>query len=382
MKISEKYKVNGNVNNQQVSGEVTIYPNNFTNIPKKSIIAGFRTSLKELKRKFGTISLYDKEKTKKAASLILAGTITLTSLTGCTFCKKTVAEIPTPSDTETVVAVKEETKRISYTVELGDSLWSIARKYCDSDGEIVNEIKNICKLNNLKENSILTADTILKLDVPESKLINFGIVNEDDKAIAEDTQRIEYTLRRGDNLWYIVRSYKLTKTEIANEIKHICEINGISDPDKLEEGTTIKLDVPISKLSEFGIEIEKKEEAPSVKEKTEYELLDDEWESKSQFIYDSWNNAKDSVHPDNLMFQRDYKRMFESDINEYDGGIFHKAYSEREKLKEMLEIEGLYKEESIESQINKINDLYNLQFEITEVNLGANYNMDAYTKGK
>lgn len=382
MKISEKYKVNGNVNNQQVSGEVTIYPNNFTNVPKKSIIAGFRTSLKELKRKFGTISLYDKEKTKKAASLILAGTITLTSLTGCTFCKKTVAEIPTPSDTETVVAVKEETKRISYTVELGDSLWSIARKYCDSDGEIVNEIKNICKLNNLKENSILSADTILKLDVPESKLINFGIVNEDDKAIAEDTQRIEYTLRRGDNLWYIVRSYKLTKTEIANEIKHICEINGISDPDKLEEGTTIKLDVPISKLSEFGIEIEKKEEAPSVKEKTEYELLDDEWESKSQFIYDSWNNAKDSVHPDNLMFQRDYKRMFESDTNEYDGGIFHKAYSEREKLKEMLEIEGLYKEESIENQINKINDLYNLQFEITEVNLGANYNMDAYTKGK
>ena len=176
MKISEKYKVNGNVNNQQVSGEVTIYPNNFTNVPKKSIIAGFRTSLKELKRKFGTISLYDKERTKKA-------------------------EIPTPSDTETVVAVKEETKRISYTVELGDSLWSIARKYCDSDGEIVNEIKNICKLNNLKENSILPADTILKLDVPESKLINFGIVNEDDKAIAEDTQRIEYTLRRGDNLW-------------------------------------------------------------------------------------------------------------------------------------------------------------------------------------
>ena len=382
MKISEKYKVNGNVNNQQVSGEVTIYPNNFTNVPKKSIIAGFRTSLKELKRKFGTISLYDKERTKKAASLILAGTITLTSLTGCTFCKKTVAEIPTPSDTESVVAVKEETKRISYTVELGDSLWSIARKYCDSDGEIVNEIKNICKLNNLKENSILSADTILKLDVPESKLINFGIVNEDDKAIAEDTQRIEYTLRRGDNLWYIVRSYKLTKTEITNEIKHICEINGISDPDKLEEGTTIKLDVPISKLSEFGVEIEKKEEAPSVKEKTEYELLDDEWESKSQFIYDSWNNAKDSVHPDNLMFQRDYKRMFESDTNEYDGGIFHKAYSEREKLKEMLEIEGLYKEESIENQINKINDLYNLQFEITEVNLGANYNMDAYTKGK
>ena len=82
------------------------------------------------------------------------------------------------------------------------------------------------------------------------------------------------------------------------------------------------------------------------------------------------------------MFQTDYKRMFESDSAEYDGGLFHKAYGEREKLKEMLEIDGLYKEESIKSQINKINDLYNLQFEITEVNLGTNYNMDAYTKGK
>ena len=47
----------------------------------------------------------------------------------------------------------------------------------------------------------------------------------------------------------------------------------------------------------------------------------------------------------------------------------------------MLEIEGLYKEESIENQISKINDLYNLQFELTEVNLGSNYNMDSYTKG-
>lgn len=53
----------------------------------------------------------------------------------------------------------------------------------------------------------------------------------------------------------------------------------------------------------------------------------------------------------------------------------------KEKLKEMLEIEGLYKEESIENQISKINDLYNLQFELTEVNLGSNYNMDSYTKG-
>lgn len=374
MKLSEKYKVNGNVENQNVNGKVTVYPNNINKVSKKAVIAGFRTSLKELKRKFGTISIYDKQKTVKAASLILAGTITLTSLTGCTFGKK--EEIKDTTTTETVMAVKEETQRITYTVEFGDSLWSIASKYCDTNSQIVSEIKNICKLNNIKEKSILAADTTLKLDVPLSKLINFGIVSNPEK---EETERINYTLKKGDTLWSLAKTYQTNEADITSEINHICEINGITNPDNLKEGDTIKLDVPLSKITYFGLQ---EKEAPSVKEKNEYELLDDEWESQSQFIYDSWNNAKDSVHPDNLMFQRDYKRMFESDTNEYDGGIFHKAYGEREKLKEMLEIDGLYKEESIKSQINKINDLYNLQFEITEVNLGTNYNMDAYTKGK
>lgn len=377
MKLSEKYKVNGNVENKPVNGEITLYPNNLTKIPKKAIIAGFRTSLKELKLKFGTISIYDKQKTVKAASLILAGTITLTSLTGCTFGKR--EEVKDTPTTETVTTVKEETQRITYTVEFGDSLWSIASKYCDTDGQIVSEIKNICKLNNIKEKSILTADTTLKLDVPISKLVNFGIVSEDDLGVTEETQRINYKLRRGDTLWLIAKIYRLTDTEIANEVNHICKINGISNPDELSENDTIKLDVPVSMLSRFGIE---KSDAPSVKEKNKYELLDDEWESKSQFIYDSWNKAKENVHPDNLMFGRDYTRMFESENDEYDGGIFHQAYAEREKLKEMLEIEGLYKEESIQNQINKINELYAIQFELTEINLGTNYNMEAYTKGK
>ena len=374
MKLSEKYKVNGNVENQNVNGKVTVYPNNINKVSKKAVIAGFRTSLKELKRKFGTISIYDKQKTVKAASLILAGTITLTSLTGCTFGKK--EEIKDTTTTETVMAVKEETQRIIYTVEFGDSLWSIASKYCDTNSEIVSEIKNICKLNNIKEKSILAADTTLKLDVPLSKLINFCIVSNPEK---EETERINYTLKKGDTLWSLVKTYQTNEADITSEINHICEINGITNPDNIKEGDTIKLDVPLSKLTYFGLQ---EKEAPSVKEKNEYELLDDEWESQSQFIYDSWNNAKENVSPQNIMFQTDYKRMFESDTNEYDGGIFHKAYGEREKLKEMLEIDGLYKEESIKSQINKINDLYNLQFEITEVNLGTNYNMDAYTKGK
>lgn len=385
MKLSEKYKVNGTLDNKEVNGEITVYPNNMNKVPKKSIIAGFRTSLKELQKKFGTISIYNKDKTVRAISLILAGTITLGSLTGCSFGKKDVSKDSDPIASTTIEeTIKEETKRISYTVELGDSLWSIAKKYCDTDGEIANEIVNIRKLNNLKEKSILKENMILSLDVPVSKLINFGIELENDRAFVEETQRINYTLRRGDTLWYIARWYKLSKTEIANEVAHICEINGIENPDEIKEGETIQLDVPLSKLSEFGITPNEvsKDDAPSVKEKTEYDILDDEWESKSQFIYDSWNNAKENVHPENYMFQRDYELLFEKEMEEYDGGIFHKAYGEREKLKEMLEIDGLYSEESIKKQINKINELYDNMFEITETNLGTNYSKESYTKGK
>ena len=156
MKQTKKYNVNGNVENQNVNGKVTVYPNNINKVSKKAVIAGFRTSLKELKRKFGTISIYDKQKTVKAASLILAGTITLTSLTGCTFGKK--EEIKDATTTETVMAVKEETQRITYTVEFGDSLWSIASKYCDTNSEIVKELTNDYDIEIIKLNNMSTID--------------------------------------------------------------------------------------------------------------------------------------------------------------------------------------------------------------------------------
>ena len=59
MKLSEKYKVNGNVENQNVNGIVTVYLNNIKKLSKKAVIAGFRTSLKELERIFGTFCIYD-----------------------------------------------------------------------------------------------------------------------------------------------------------------------------------------------------------------------------------------------------------------------------------------------------------------------------------
>lgn len=376
MKLSEEYKVSGNVGETNVNGKVNVYPGNFGEVSRKAVVTGFRTSLKELKRKFGTISIYDKKKTIKAASLILAGAITITSMTGCSLGKK--ADVIDTDHGQAETIIEEETRRIEYTVEFGDSLWSIAKKYCDTDSEIVSEIKNICKINGLKENSVLNANTIIKLDVPLSKLINFGIVDEEKTTSPrEKTQRISYTVKSGDTLWLVAQLYCSNEIDIKNEVEHIREINGLSSANNLKEGDKLLLDVPVSKLSDFG----EVEVAPSVKPKDEYELLDDEWESKSQFIYDSWTKAKEHVHPDNVMFQRDYEYMFETYSSSNDGGLFHIAYAEREKLKEMLDIKELYSEESIKNKIALINDLYNQQFEITERNLGKNYSEGAYIKG-
>lgn len=376
MKLSEEYKVSGNVGETNVNGKVNVYPGNFGEVSRKAVVTGFRTSLKELKRKFGTINIYDKKKTIKAASLILAGTITLTSMTGCSLGKK--ADVIDTDQTQAETIIEEETRRIEYTVEFGDSLWAIAKKYCDTDGEIVSEIKKICKINGLKENSILNANTIIKLDVPVSKLINFGIVDEEKTSLSsEETQRISYTVKSGDTLWFVAKLYCSSEIDIKKEVEHICEVNGLSNADNLKEGDILLLDVPVSKVSVFG----KVEVAPSVKQKDEYELLDDEWESKSQFIYDSWTKAKEHVNPQNYMFQRDYEYMFETYSSSNDGGLFHIAYSEREKLKEMLDIKELYSEDSIKNKIALINDLYNQQFEVTERNLGKNFGESAYIKG-
>ena len=87
----------------------------------------------------------------------------------------------------------ESTPSTTYTVQRGDTLWNIAKKFNTN----VNEIK---RLNNLKSNVLYVGQT---LRVPEYYK-------------AEDTN-ISYVVKRGDSLYSIARQYGVN----VNDLKRI-----------------------------------------------------------------------------------------------------------------------------------------------------------------
>lgn len=87
----------------------------------------------------------------------------------------------------------ESISSITYTVQRGDTLWNIAKKFNTN----VNEIK---RLNNLKSNILYVGQT---LRVPEYYK-------------AEDTN-ISYVVKRGDSLYSIARQYGVN----VNDLKRI-----------------------------------------------------------------------------------------------------------------------------------------------------------------
>ena len=145
----------------------------------------------------------------------------------------------------------------------------------------------------------------------------------------------------------------------------------------------ISLWVPLSKLHVFGIvpqneqtaEVgsEQKEElnSPSVSEKTEFDRLEDEWDSKAMFIYDTWNNAQ--VSDANELYKNNRKEIFNDAETVDDNTLLAKVAVKRADLKNMLEIPSLYGEESIQKVINQINGRYNQMLELTEITLGVSY---------
>lgn len=304
MKTSENFKVNGMIEGINASGKITVYNETLNKIPKKSIIAGYRDNFKQFVAKFGTVAIYNKQKLKRVTAGILAGTIMLTSMTGCSLSQgkdKKMVDDPTGI----VNVVEEEKQRVVYTVENGDNLSAIASLYCDSNAKIQEEVNRICKNNDIENPNKIYPGMEISLWVPLSKLHVFGIVPQNEQT-----------------------------AEVGSEQKE--EVN-----------------------------------SPSVGEKTEFERLEDEWDSKAMFIYDTWNNAQ--VSEANELYKSNRKEIFNDGETVDDNTLLAKVAVRRADLKNMLEIPSLYGEESIQKVINEIDGLYNKMLELTEVTLGVTY---------
>lgn len=109
----------------------------------------------------------------------------------------------------------ESISSITYTVQRGDTLWNIAKKFNTN----VNEIK---RLNNLKSNVLYVGQT---LRVPEYYK-------------AEDTN-ISYVVKRGDSLYSIARQYGVNVNDLMKVNNLTSDLLSIGQIINIPSSTTI-----------------------------------------------------------------------------------------------------------------------------------------------
>ena len=109
------------------------------------------------------------------------------------------------------------TQTISYTVQKGDTLWAIARRY----GTTIDEIVNI---NNVANPNLIYPGETLRIPT------NSSIEGEETRGTGD----IIYTIQRGDTLSKIARAYNVS-------VSHIVELNDISNPNLIYPGEKIRI---------------------------------------------------------------------------------------------------------------------------------------------
>ena len=109
------------------------------------------------------------------------------------------------------------TETITYTVQRGDTLWAIARRYGTTSGEIA-EINNISNPNLIYPGQELRIPTNSTTEGEETR----------------GTGDIIYTVQRGDTLSKIVREYNVT-------VAHIVELNDITNPNLIYPGEKLRI---------------------------------------------------------------------------------------------------------------------------------------------
>ena len=114
--------------------------------------------------------------------------------------EQTDREVPSP-------VVKNTTSYMTYTVQAGDTLWAIARKYNCSVTEIV-----AANSDRIKNPNRIHAGWQLK--IPQSGAPVSG--STPDAVLPENKKSGIYIVRQGDTLWKIARKYNCSVAEIVS----------------------------------------------------------------------------------------------------------------------------------------------------------------------
>ncbi len=139
-----------------------------------------------------------------------------------------------------------------YTIESGDTLFTIARKHHTT-------IKEVLEANGLERNAMIRIGQVLK--VPTNTYFPEDIKKEKEKKIAQNSRKkgeTEYIIEKGDTLFIVARKHHTT-------IKEVLEANDMERNAMIRIGQVLK--VPTNTY--FPDEIKKEETKLSKKEKKE-----------------------------------------------------------------------------------------------------------------
>ena len=134
--------------------------------------------------------------------------------------EQTDLDIPAP-------VVKNTTSYLTYTVQAGDTLWAIARKYNCSITEIV-----AANSDRIKNPNRIHAGWQLK--IPNSGAPVSG--STPDAVLPENKKSGRYIVRQGDTLWKIAREYGCSVSEIISLNREL-----IRDPALIYSGWELKV---------------------------------------------------------------------------------------------------------------------------------------------
>lgn len=134
--------------------------------------------------------------------------------------EQTDLDVPAP-------VVKNTTSYLTYTVQAGDTLWKIARKYSCSVAEIV-----AANSDRIKNPNRIHAGWQLK--IPQSGAPITG--GTPDAVLPENKKSGRYIVRQGDTLWKIARKYNCSVAEIVSLNREL-----IRDPALIYSGWELKV---------------------------------------------------------------------------------------------------------------------------------------------